>query len=91
MVFHKNLKKQHKLLQPPFPLSLADEGEAVRIVTIGRGRNIRERLLGMGIQVDDVVAVVQRRKKGAVLICKDENRYALRGGMAIKIHVIKEN
>jgi Fe2+ transport system protein FeoA len=44
----------------------------------------------MGIQVNDVFEVVQRHNKGAVLISREDHRYALGGGMALKIHVIKE-
>ena len=76
---------------PPFPLAMAEEGETVRIASVRRGRNINERLTSMGIQVDDVVEVVKRQEKGAVLISKENSRYALGGGMALKIFVIKEN
>ncbi|GAU09717.1 hypothetical protein DPF_2448 [Desulfoplanes formicivorans] len=44
----------------------------------------------MGIQLEDVVQVVQSRPNGAVLIAKGENRLMLGGGMAQKIFVIKE-
>ena len=86
----ENHKKEQKSSRPSFPLALAGEGETVRIVSVRRGRNLQERLLSMGIQVDDVIEVVHRRNKGAVLISKENNRYALGGGMALKIHVIKE-
>ncbi len=76
--------------QPSFPLAIAGEGETVRIVSVRRGRKIQERLLSMGIQVDDVIEVVQCQNNGAVLISKENNRYALGGGMALKINVIKE-
>ena len=84
---HRNQRKQTR---PPFPLAMAGDGETVRIVAVRRGRNLREKLFGMGIQVDDVVRVVQRRENGAVVISKDKNRYALGGGMALKIDVVKE-
>ncbi len=83
-------EKHQKSSQPSFPLSMAKEDEKVRIVSVRRGRNIHERLLGMGIQVDDVIEVIQCQQKGAVLISKENNRYMLGGGMALKIHVIKE-
>ena len=86
----ENHKKEQKSSQPSFPLAMAGQGETVRIVSVRRGRNLQERLLSMGIQVDDVIEVVHRRNKGAVLISKENNRYALGGGMALKIHVIKE-
>jgi ferrous iron transport protein A len=40
--------------------------------------------------VDDVVKVVHRQEQGAVVISKENNRYALGGGMALKINVVKE-
>ena len=73
-----------------FPLALAGTGENVRISMIRGGISIKERLLSMGLQVDDVIAVVQCRRKGAVLVAKNENRFMLGGGMAHKIHVTKE-
>ena len=82
--------KPQRSSQPPFPLAMSEAGETVRIATVRRGRILREKLHGLGIQVGDVVEVVQRRENGAVLIAKDENRYALGGGMAHKIHVVKE-
>lgn len=73
-----------------FPLALASEGETVRILSVRRGRNIQERLLSMGIQVNDIVKVVHRQGHGSVLVAKGADRYALGGGMAHKIQVIKE-
>ena len=72
-----------------FPLAMAGEGENVRIVHIRGGRKIQERLLSMGINLEDEIMVVQRQTKGAVLISKEGNRYALGGGMAQKISVTK--
>ncbi len=87
-------QKKHKKVQKPcqqsFPLAMAGEGEMVRIVSVHRGRKIQERLRSMGIQIDDVIKIIQCRYKGAVLIARDNNRYALGGGMALKIQVIQE-
>lgn len=87
----EDYKKGQKSSRSSFPLAMAGDGETVRIVSIHRGRKIQEKLRSMGIQVDDVIKVVQCRDKGAVLISKENNRYALGGGMALKINVIKEN
>ncbi len=73
-----------------FALALAGEGESVRMVSVRRGRNIQERLLSMGIKVDDIVKVVRRQNKGSVLVSKGDSRYAFGGGMAHKIQVIRE-
>ena len=71
---------------PMFPLALAAEGERVRIVRLG-GCCLQERLLSMGIALDDVITVIRRQDGGAMLIEKDGSRYALGGGMALKINV----
>lgn len=71
-----------------FPLALAAEGERVRIVRMCGGC-LRERLLSMGIDLDDEITVIRRQGGGAVLIEKAGNRYALGGGMAHKINVIR--
>ncbi len=73
-----------------FPLSMARPGEKVRIATVRAGASMQERLLSMGINVDDVVKVEQLQGRGAVVISKDEQKYGLGGGMAQKIFVVKE-
>lgn len=72
-----------------FPLAMAGEGERVKIISITGGRKMQKRLLSMGIQVNDIVQVVQRQQKGAVLISRENDRYGLGGGMAFKIMVAK--
>ena len=86
------LKEKHHTnnSRSSFPLALAGNGETVRIVLISGGANLKERLLSIGLRVDDLIEIVQSREKGAVLIAKDENRFMLGGGMAQKIFVIKE-
>jgi Fe2+ transport system protein FeoA len=74
---------------PAFPLALASEGERVRIVFLPCGNKARERLLSMGIALEDEVQVVQKQAGGAMLIEKNGTRYALGGGMALKINVMK--
>ncbi len=73
-----------------FPLSMAGEGEVVRVVAVRRRRKVQERLLSMGIRIDDVIRVVQRYEQGAAVVSKENARYALGGGMALKIQVIRE-
>ncbi|HIP83455.1 MAG TPA: ferrous iron transport protein A [Desulfocapsa sulfexigens] len=75
---------------PSFPLALAGSGEIVRIRMIRGGGKMKERLLSIGLQVDDTIEIVQNREKGAVLVAKDGNRFMLGGGMAQKINVSKE-
>ncbi len=72
-----------------FPLALTGEGEKVRIVSLEAGKGLQERLISMGLNIDDEIEVIQCRERGAVLVSKEENRYALGGGMAQKILVVK--
>lgn len=84
---YKNHKE--KMVPCSFPLACASEGESVKIVAIRGGGNLIERLISMGIHVEDQVEVVQRQDRGAVLISREGHRYALGGGMAHKINVIR--
>jgi len=72
-----------------FPLALAGEGERVQIVRFRSGTAMQERLLSMGINLHDEILVLQKQNGGATLIEKSGTRYALGGGMAHKINVIR--
>ena len=72
-----------------FPLSMAGEGEMVRVALLPQGSKIQERLMSMGICINDEVTVVQKQHGGALMIEKNGARYALGGGMAHKIQVVK--
>lgn len=72
-----------------FPLALASEGEIVRVIMFPEGSKIQERLISMGISVNDEVTIVQKQPGGALMIEKNGTRYAMGGGMAFKIHVVK--
>ncbi|WP_051553814.1 FeoA family protein [Desulfobulbus elongatus] len=74
---------------PSYPLVFASEGERVKVVSLHGGCLMRERLLSMGINVDDEILVVHKQENGAVVIEKAGCRYGLGGGMAHKINVIK--
>ncbi len=71
------------------PLSMACEGEIVRVVAMRGGCGMQERLLSMGIALEDEIEVLQRQGRGAVLIGRNGTKYALGGGMAQKIQVIR--
>lgn len=73
-----------------FPVCLAQPGEEVRITTLRSGARLKARLMGMGINVQDVLKVIQRDEQGAVIILHNGCRYALGGGMAQKIFVMRE-
>ena len=71
-----------------FPLSLADKGGTVKIVSFWNGRGFRARLISLGIDIGDVIEILQCRQHGAVLVAKGDARYAIGCGMAQKIEVI---
>lgn len=48
-----------------------------------------ERLISMGLQIDDTVTVIRKQPGGATIIEKSGSRYALGGGMSHKINVIR--
>jgi ferrous iron transport protein A len=68
-----------------FPLFLAQEGERVRI--INAHTRLRERLASMSLGMGDEVEILSNQGHGPLLIRKQENRFALGGGMAHKIEV----
>lgn len=72
-----------------FPLSLTDEGERVRIVMLRKGRKLHERLGSMGLHIEDVITVIKKQPGGGTIIEKAGSRYALGGGMSLKINVIR--
>ena len=72
-----------------FPLALASEGERVKITQLRGGCQLRERLLSMGICLEDEIQVIHRQHGGAILIEKTGGRFALGGGMAHKINVTR--
>lgn len=82
-------KNTKPCLIPSFPLVLAGEGEVVKIVQVHGGHLLQERLLGMGIGLDDNLLVVHKQTNGAVCIEKGGCRYVLGGGMAHKIKVMR--
>ncbi len=69
-----------------FPLTLAQEGERVRLVNV-RGR-LREKLAAMSLAMGDVVEIVSNHGRGPILVMKQENKFILGGGMAHKIEVV---
>lgn len=73
---------------PPFPLTMADEGVAVRIVALRAGRALDMRLTDLGLHVGSELRVVQRRGGGLVL-ARGEARFAIGGGVATKIMVVR--
>lgn len=73
----------------PFPLSLAGEGEPVRIVALRAGRGLDQRLTELGLHVGMELSVRQRQPGGAIVVARGETRLALGAGMAHRILVLR--
>ena len=69
-----------------FPLAMADEGAALRILALHGGKGLAMRLTELGLNVGTEIRVVQRQG-GGLLVARGESRIALGGGMAAKIQV----
>ncbi len=74
---------------PSFPLAIASEGDVLKIVFVRGGRKREERLLSMGLKVDDVITVKLSRPGGGKIVLLNDTRYALGAGMAHYISVVK--
>ncbi len=72
-----------------FPIAFAQEGERVKIIMVRGGGQLKERLLSMGLHLEDIITVVRKQSGGATIIEKSGCRYALGGGMSHKINVIR--
>lgn len=73
----------------PFPLTLASEGEVVRIAGLPANVKTRERILSLGIDREDAIRMITKQPAGAVLIETKGNRFVLGGGLALQITVIR--
>lgn len=69
-----------------FPLMMASEGEAVRVVAILGGRAMALRMAELGLNVGSEL-VVRQRQGGGLVVGRGEARFALGGGMAHRILV----
>lgn len=69
-----------------FPLAMADEGTALRILALHGGKGLAMRLTELGLNVGTEIRVVQRQG-GGLLVARGDSRIALGGGMAAKILV----
>ncbi len=70
-----------------FPLSMADEGEPLRIVMHRGGEGMDKRLTSLGLQIDSQVEILQRLG-GSFVVAANDIRFALGAGMAQKILVV---
>lgn len=69
-----------------YPLSMAAEGEKVRIVMHRGGQGLDKRLASMGLQIDSTIEILQRLG-GSLVIAANDIRLALGSGMAHQILV----
>lgn len=70
-----------------YPLSLATDGEWVRIVSVSGGKNLTKRLTVMGMLDGTCIQMLQHKTNSGVVILCGETRLALGHGMAHKIIV----
>lgn len=70
----------------PFPLTMAGEGERVRIHSLQGGKGLAKRLTELGLNQGADIQILQRQGCGLV-VGRGETRIALGGGMATKILV----
>lgn len=69
-----------------FPLSMADEGARVVVVSLAGGAGLDKRMTEMGLNIGAEL-VVRQRQGGGVVVMRGETRFALGGGMAHRIMV----
>lgn len=69
-----------------FPLSMASDGEQVRITQLLGGKGLAMRLTELGLNQGTEISVVQRQG-GGLVVARGGTRIALGGGMAMKILV----
>ncbi|MGH8558282.1 MAG: FeoA family protein [Methylococcales bacterium] len=79
------IEKQHRNARS-FPLSMALEGDRVRIVRHRGGEGLDKRLASMGLHIDSTMEILQRIG-GSFVVAVNDLRLALGTGMAHKIIV----
>ncbi|MGH8551456.1 MAG: FeoA family protein [Methylococcales bacterium] len=70
-----------------FPLSMAVEGDRVRIVMHRGGQGLDKRLASMGLHIDSTIEILQHIG-GSFVVAVNDIRLALGAGMAHKIMVV---
>lgn len=79
--------QRNRLSVGSFPLSMAAEGDRVRIVMHRGGQGLDKRLASMGLHIDSTIEILQRLS-GSFVIAVNDIRFALGAGMAHKIMVV---
>jgi Fur family ferric uptake transcriptional regulator len=70
------------------PLTLAKQGERVKVTDFTGGSESRMRLLSMGLRIGDEVQVITNLGKGQMAIAVDFKRFVIGRGLAQKIMVL---
>lgn len=73
----------------PFPLTMAQPGEKVRIFLLRSGKGLERRLIELGLNVGSELTLSQH-EGGNLVVVRGDTRIALGAGMAQKIMVIRE-
>ena len=73
-----------------FPLSMAAEGEQLRIVMHKNGDGMDKQLTSLGLRIDGRIEILQKLG-GSLVVAADDIRFALGVGMARKIMVVPAN
>ena len=68
------------------PLNTIPAGSKVRLDSIDGGRQLRRRLLSLGLALGNELEVLHRRR-GGVVVARDGNRVALGKGIAHHLQV----
>jgi Fe2+ transport system protein FeoA len=68
-------------------LAMISSGETVRIVSIEGGQGIRKRLADLGLNLGEVISVIQTNHHGPMILAVKESRLAIGRGIAHKIMV----
>ncbi len=77
----------HTNNNPPIPLTMAQEGEQVRILFLHGGKSLGMRLTSLGLNTGSDLTILHRQG-GQLVVLRGETRLALGAGMAQKIMVI---
>jgi Fe2+ transport system protein FeoA len=72
---------------PCMHLAMVSSGETVRIVSIEGGQGVRRRLADLGLNLGEVISVVQSNHHGPMILAVKESRLAIGRGVAHKIMV----
>lgn len=68
-------------------LAMASSGEYVRIISVDGGQGMRKRLADLGVNLGEVILVVQTNHHGPMIISVKESRLAIGRGITHKIMV----